>query len=60
MKGEGVEQKRTPCLQGGRGIDTSKCVRKKIPFLHVFCDIFIYEVFDHTLLPLASTFITIL
>ena len=39
QRGEGVKQKRTPCVQGGAY--TWKYVSKNVPFLHVFFDIFI-------------------
>ena len=42
-RGEEVEQKRTPCVQGERWVDTSKYVRKKA--------------FYHSLLFLVATFI---
>ena len=31
-KGRGVKQKRTPCIQEGRKVDTPKCVRKRVTF----------------------------
>ena len=36
----GIEQKRTPCLQGGRGVDTSEHIRKS-PLLHLLYNVFI-------------------
>ena len=38
--GRGVKQKHTPCVQGEEGLHME--VRtQNVPFLHVFCDIFI-------------------
>ena len=42
-EGEGVEEMRTPCLQGGMGPShVSAYVKKSL--LHVFCSIFIRKV----------------
>ena len=35
QRGRGVKQKRTPCVQGGRGAYTWKYVRKNVPFARV-------------------------
>ena len=40
QRGEGVKQKRTPCVQGGGGL-THGSTYAKTSLLHVFCDIFI-------------------
>ena len=36
QRGEGVKQKRTPCVQGGGGLYMEVRTQKR-PFLHVFC-----------------------
>ena len=43
-----------------RGVDTSKYVRKKVPFCTYFVIVSYTGDFYHTLLSLASTFITLL
>ena len=46
QRGKGVKQKRTPCVQGGKGAYTWKYVRKSVPFCACFVIFHMLEAFS--------------